>query len=51
VWHGQKSWNGIAILACGNTPIEWRRVPPGDPGREQRALKMFTGKGSDITLL
>jgi exodeoxyribonuclease-3 len=31
VWHGQKSWNGVAILARGSTPIERRRVLPGDP--------------------
>jgi len=32
VWHGQKSWNGVAILARGSSPIERRRVLPGDPG-------------------
>jgi exodeoxyribonuclease III len=32
VWHGQKSWNGVAILARGATPIETRRGLPGDPG-------------------
>lgn len=31
VWHGQKSWNGVAILARGKTPIETRRGLPGDP--------------------
>jgi exodeoxyribonuclease-3 len=31
VWHGQKSWNGVAILAKGATPIERRRALPGDP--------------------
>ena len=31
VWHGQKSWNGVAILARGAEPIETRRVLPGDP--------------------
>ena len=30
VWHGQKSWNGVAILARGSTPVERRRVLPGD---------------------
>jgi exodeoxyribonuclease III len=28
--HGQKSWNGVAILARGSTPIETRRGLPGD---------------------
>jgi len=31
VWHGQKSWNGVAILARGADPIETRRGLPGDP--------------------
>jgi len=30
-WHGQKSWNGVAILARGADPVERRRVLPGDP--------------------
>lgn len=30
VWHGQKSWNGVAILARGADPIETRRGLPGD---------------------
>ncbi len=31
IWHGQKSWNGVAILSKGVTPVEVRRVLPGDP--------------------
>lgn len=31
VWHGQKSWNGVAILARGSKPVEVRHVLPGDP--------------------
>jgi exodeoxyribonuclease-3 len=31
VWHGQKSWNGVAILARGAQPVEARRGLPGDP--------------------
>ena len=31
IWHGQKSWNGVAILARGAEPIETRRGSPGDP--------------------
>jgi exodeoxyribonuclease-3 len=34
-WHGQRSWNGVAILARGMTPIETRRGLPGDPGDDQ----------------
>jgi exodeoxyribonuclease III len=29
VWHGQKSWNGVAILARESTPVERRRGLPG----------------------
>ena len=31
IWQGQKSWNGVAILARGTTPVETRRGLPGDP--------------------
>jgi len=30
VWHGQKSWNGVAILARNAQPEEIRKVLPGD---------------------
>jgi len=31
IWHGQKSWNGVAILARGTDLVETRRGLPGDP--------------------
>jgi exodeoxyribonuclease-3 len=31
IWHGQKSWNGVAILARDSEPEEIRRALPGDP--------------------
>ena len=31
IWHGQKSYNGVAILARGTVPVERRRGLPGDP--------------------
>jgi exodeoxyribonuclease III len=31
IWHGQKSWNGVAILARDAEPAEIRRALPGDP--------------------
>jgi exodeoxyribonuclease-3 len=31
IWHGQKSWNGVAILARDRTPIETRKGLPGGP--------------------
>ncbi len=30
IWQGQKSWNGVAILARGKEPIETRWGLPGD---------------------
>ena len=31
VWHGQKGWNGVAVLARGSQPVERRRGLPGEP--------------------
>jgi exodeoxyribonuclease III len=31
IWNGQKSWNGVAILAKGIDPVETRRGLPGGP--------------------
>jgi exodeoxyribonuclease-3 len=31
IWRGQKSWNGVAILARDAQPMEIRRGLPGDP--------------------
>ena len=31
IWHGQQSWNGVAILAKGEKPVETRRGLPGGP--------------------
>jgi exodeoxyribonuclease-3 len=31
IWHGQKSWNGVAILSKKGKPEERCRVLPGDP--------------------
>ena len=33
IWHGQKAWNGVAILARGMEPLETQRGLPG-PGSE-----------------
>ena len=35
IWHGQKSWNGVAILARGCDPLETRRGLPSDPDDSQ----------------
>lgn len=34
IWHGQKSWNGVAILAKSGKPAEVCRALPGDPDDE-----------------
>src|ERR1700712_5775466 len=34
IWHGQKSWNGVAILARGIEIKEVRKALPGDPEDE-----------------
>lgn len=35
IWLGQKSWNGVAILARGETPHETQRGLPGEPDSAQ----------------
>lgn len=35
IWHGQRSWNGVAILAKDTKPLEVRRGLPGDPDDSQ----------------
>ena len=35
IWHGQKAWNGVAILARGMEPLEICRGLPNDPDENQ----------------
>ena len=35
VWKGQRSWNGVAILARGTDPVLTRTALPGDPADAQ----------------
>ena len=35
VWRGQRTWNGVAILARGMTPVVTRTALPGDPDKTQ----------------
>ena len=35
IWHGQKSWNGVAILSRVGAPVETRRGLPHDPDPAQ----------------
>jgi exodeoxyribonuclease-3 len=40
IWHGQTSWNGVAILAKGTTPTETRRgLPGGDADTHSRYIE------------
>ncbi|GAA4738897.1 exodeoxyribonuclease III [Flavisolibacter ginsenosidimutans] len=40
VWHGQKSWNGVAILSRGAKPEERRRgVPANDDDEQSRYIE------------
>jgi len=34
IWHGQKSWNGVAILSRHEEPQEIQKALPGDPDDE-----------------
>jgi exodeoxyribonuclease-3 len=34
-WHGQRSWNGVALLSRVGEPVETRRALPNDPDLEQ----------------
>jgi exodeoxyribonuclease-3 len=35
IWHGQRSWNGVALLSRVGAPVETRRALPVDPNRAQ----------------
>jgi exodeoxyribonuclease III len=35
IWHGQRSWNGVAILSKGADPVETRRGLAGSPSDDQ----------------
>jgi exodeoxyribonuclease-3 len=51
VWHGQKSWNGVAILARGEAPQEIRRGLPGDTDDAQSRYIQATVGGITIGCL
>jgi exodeoxyribonuclease-3 len=49
VWRGQKSWNGVAILARGQEPILTRSALPDDPDDTQSRYIEAAVKGVLIT--
>jgi len=48
IWHGQKSWNGVAILALDAQPEEICRELPGDP--EDTHSRYIEAVVNDITI-
>lgn len=48
VWHGQKSWNGVAILSKKEKPEEIRRILPSDP--EDVHSRYIEAKVNDILI-
>ena len=51
VWRGQKSWNGVAILARGCEPIVTRTELPGDGAEAQSRYVEAAVRGVLITSL
>ena len=51
LWRGQKSWNGVAILARGAEPIATRTELPGDPDDRQARYIEAAVNGVLITSL
>jgi exodeoxyribonuclease III len=51
VWRGQKSWNGVAILARGSDPIVTRNELPGDAADTQARYIEAAVNGVLITSL
>jgi exodeoxyribonuclease III len=44
IWQGQKSWNGVAILARGKDPVETRRgLPGGEDDTHSRYIEAAVG--------
>ena len=48
IWHGQKSWNGVAILSRNEKPEEVRRALPGD--EEDEHSRYIEAKVNGITI-
>jgi exodeoxyribonuclease-3 len=51
VWRGQRTWNGVALLARGTTPIVTRTELPGDPDDGQSRYIEAAVNGVLITSL
>ncbi len=51
IWHGQKSWNGVAVLAKGQDPVERQRGLAGEPEDEHSRYLEATVNGLTIASL
>lgn len=51
IWHGQKSWNGVAILSKGSEITEIRKALPGDPEDEHSRYIEGVVKGVHVCCL
>jgi exodeoxyribonuclease III len=51
IWQGQKSWNGVAVLARGEKPIETGRGLPGEAADTQRRYLEAAVKGILVACL
>jgi exodeoxyribonuclease-3 len=49
VWRGQKTWNGVAILARNAGPVLIRTELPGDPGDSEARYILAAVKGIIVT--
>jgi exodeoxyribonuclease III len=51
VWRGQKTWNGVAILARNTEPVLIRNALPGDSGDQEARYVEAAIKGVVVTSL
>lgn len=51
LWHGQASWNGVAILAKGEQPVELQRGLRGDPADKHSRYLEATAHGIHVACL
>lgn len=51
LWHGQKSWNGVAILSKAGMPVEHTRSLPGASADEQSRFLDATVNGLRVVCL
>ena len=46
IWHGQRSWNGVALLSKVGEPVETRRALPDDPNSSRAVISRRRSAGS-----